>query len=73
MSAPKKRVTVAKKPREDHIKNSERWIAFVKNCQVPWDNLSEEWKDFYEAMGNTSCNGEDINKAVDLAMSGEGK
>lgn len=66
-----KRVSVAKRPSAEQIKNSERWEAFVKNCLIPWDDLDDSWKDFYCEMGNTESSEIHITKAIDVAMKGD--
>jgi hypothetical protein len=65
---PKRTATVSKKLSDDTLKNNARWNFFVEQCQIAWDDLSEEAKDFYCAMGNTQSKAEDINKAIDKAI-----
>lgn len=73
MLVPKKKAVVSRKVGDEEKLNSQRWEAFVVNCQIPWDNLSELWKDFYETMAPNGANSEDIVKAIDLAIAGDEK
>lgn len=72
MKTPRK-VVVSKKVSDTQILNSIRWEEFVKNCQIPWEELRDEWKDFYASMGDTKSSAEDITKAIDHAMKGDSK
>lgn len=71
MKIPRKSATVSKKVSDTQLLNSQRWEAFVINCQIPWDDLDDNWKDFYASMGNTESSAEDINNAIDLARDGK--
>ena len=73
MSVKTKRVSVSKRPSAEQIKNSERWTFFLSQCQIDWDLLTDNSKDFFMVMGNTESSEEDINNAVDLAMKGDKK
>ena len=55
----------------DTLKNSARWTFFIEQCQIAWDDLSEEAKDFYCAMGDVQSKSEDINDAIDKAIIAE--
>lgn len=68
MSTPKKKAIVSKRPSAEQIQDSLKWDAFVTMCQVEWDNLSEEYKDFFEVVGNTKSSSEEINRAIEKAM-----
>jgi hypothetical protein len=68
-----KRIAVSKRPSAEQIKNSERWNFFLSQCQIDWESLSEESRDFFASMGSTESSEEDINNAVDLAMKGDTK
>jgi len=72
MSAPKKKVSVSKRPSAEQIQDSLKWAAFVAASQVEWDELSESYKDFFEVIGNTKSSSEEINQAIVKAM-GENK
>lgn len=68
MSTPKKKVSVSKRPSAQQIQDSLKWTAFVAASQVEWDVLSENWKDFFEVIGNTKSSSEEINQAILKAM-----
>lgn len=63
-----KRVSVSKRPSAEQIQDSLKWNAFVTASQVEWDELSEDWKDFFEIVGNTKSSSEEINQAIEKAM-----
>ncbi|WP_391557184.1 hypothetical protein [Robertmurraya sp.] len=68
MSTPKKKVSVSKRPSAEQIQDAKKWNAFVTASQIEWDLLSEEWKDFFEVVGNTKSSDEEINHAIEKAM-----
>lgn len=68
MSTPKKKAIVSKRPSTEQIQDSKRWAAFVAASQIEWDELSEDWKDFFEVIGNTKSSSEEINQAIEKAM-----
>lgn len=68
MAVKTKTAVVSKKVSDTQLLNSQRWEAFVINCQIPWDDLSEPWKDFYETMAPNGASSEDIVKAIDAAI-----
>lgn len=67
-----KRVSVSKRPSAEQIQDAKKWNCFVTASQVEWDDLSEEYKDFFEVIGNTKSSSEEINQAIEKAM-GENK
>lgn len=69
MAVKTKKAIVSKKVSDDALKNSERWIFFLSQCAVEWDNLSDHSKDFFAVMGSTQSSEDDINNAMDLARS----
>jgi hypothetical protein len=71
MSTPKKKAIVSKRPSAEQVQDSEKWAAFVAASQVQWDELSESWKDFFEVVGNTKSSSEEINQAIEKAMTGD--
>lgn len=70
MSTPKKKAIVTKRPSAEQIVDAQRWNAFVTASQIEWDDLSEDWKDFFEVVGNTKSSSEEINQVIEKAMTG---
>lgn len=62
-----KRVSVGRRPSTEQIQDSLKWAAFVAASQVEWDELSEEFKDFFWIVGSTQSSSEEINQAIDVA------
>jgi len=52
------------------ITDEVRWQQFALHCAAPWDELSEEWKEFYYLMGNIGVSQESLNKSIDAAIEG---
>lgn len=71
MAAKSKTVSVTKRPSAEQIVEHQRWNAFVTASQVEWDDLSEDWKDFFEVVGSTKSSSEEINQAIMKAMTGD--
>lgn len=67
MSVPKKKAVVSRKVSDEQLKNSERWTFFLSQCEIEWDSLTDNSKDFFMVMGNTQSSEDDINSAIDLA------
>jgi hypothetical protein len=68
MSVKTKRVSVAKRPSAEQIQNAKRWENIMKNYQVEWGLLTEEWKDFFELVGNTSIDENLATFLIDKAI-----
>lgn len=68
MSTPKKVSTVSKRPSAEQIQDANKWNEFVTASQIEWDDLSEDWKDFFEVIGNTKSSSEEINQAIEKAI-----
>lgn len=63
-----KRISVAKRPSAEQIKNSERWTFFLSQCAIDWDSLSEESRDFFCGMGHQEYTPDQLNELIDKAM-----
>lgn len=63
-----KRISVVKRPSAEQIQNAKRWENIMKNYQVEWDLLTEEWKDFFELVGNTSIDENLATFLIDKAI-----
>jgi hypothetical protein len=50
-----------------------RWRAFCTGCQIPFEELSDEWNTFFIRMGYTTVTDQELNDSIDAAMKGEGK
>lgn len=68
MATKSKTVSVAKRPSTEQIQNAKRWENIMKNYQVEWDLLTEEWKDFFELVGNTSIDENLATFLIDKAI-----
>lgn len=68
MSIPKKKAVVSKKVTDDEKLNSARWEFFLSQCAIEWDNLTDNSKDFFEAMGHQEYSAKQLNELIDKAM-----
>jgi hypothetical protein len=63
---PKRTATVSKKITDNTLKNSTRWNWLLENYSKKWEELSEEGKEFFEALETGMF--ELINEAADQAL-----
>lgn len=68
MSTPKKKAGVTKRPSAEQILDAKKWNEFVTASQTEWDELSDEWKDVFDIVGNTKYTSDEINQAILKAM-----
>jgi len=68
MSTKKKVVSVTRKASVEDALNSVRWTEFVRTCALPYDDLTVEWFDFYEAMGDWNTPSSELERLVDRAI-----
>ncbi len=61
----KKTISVTKKSVEAEAL---RWREFVKACSVPYENLSDEWYEFFVKMGYTDSKIGELSKLADKAI-----
>lgn len=71
MKQPNKSATVSVKASKQQILDAEKWNEFVTHCQVPWENLSPAWQEFYYNMGDTGSSSELLNDSISLAIEGD--
>lgn len=63
-----KRVSVARRPSADQIQDANRWTSFVKASGLPYDQLSEEWLDFFSAQSDPQSASTELVRLIDLAI-----
>jgi len=55
------------KLKSETLESSKRWESFLYACQLPFEELSDEWNTFFVKMGHTSSTAEELNEAIDAA------
>ena len=67
MSAPKKKAVVSKKLSDQQIVDAARWNDFIRASGVPFEELTEEWKDFFDAQSDPLTASFKLVKLIDIA------
>lgn len=67
MKVPKKTAVVGKKVSDQQIEDARRWNDFIKASGVPFSELTEEWKDFFDAQSDTATASFKLVKLIDIA------
>lgn len=68
MAVKTKRVSVAKRPSAEQIKNSERWEQFIKASGYSFRELTEEWLDFFSAQADPLTASTELVRLIDIAI-----
>jgi len=68
MSAVKKKAVVSKRPSAEQIQDAKRWTSFVKASGLPYDQLSEEWLDFFSAQSDPQSASTELVRLIDFAI-----
>lgn len=67
MKIPRKAV-VSKRPSVEQIQDSKRWDYFIKASSLPYEQLSEEWLDFFSAQSDPQSASTELVRLIDLAI-----
>lgn len=73
MSTPKKKAIVTKRPSAEQIQDAKRWTAFIEASGLPYDQLSEEWLDFFSAQSDPQSASTELVRLIDLAIAQDEK
>lgn len=68
MSTSKKKVSVSKRPSAEQIQDANRWTSFIKASGLSYDQLSEEWLDFFSAQSDPQSASTELVRLIDLAI-----
>ena len=68
MSTPKKKVSVSKRPSAEQIQDANRWQQFIKASGLPYENLSEDWLEFFDAQSDPQSASTELVRLIDLAI-----
>lgn len=73
MSTPKKKVSVSKRPSAEQIQDAKRWTSFIKASGLSYEQLSEEWLDFFSAQSDPQSASTELVRLIDLAIAQDEK
>ena len=68
MTTKKKVVSVTKKSTVEDKLDALRWQAFIKASGLPYEELSEEWLDFFSGQSDPTTASFELVKLVDRAI-----
>ena len=68
MSTPKKKVSVSKRPSAEQIQDANRWQQFIKASGLPYENLSEDGLEFFDAQSDPQSASTELVRLIDLAI-----
>lgn len=68
MSTPKKKAVAYKRPSAEQIQDAKRWDSFIKASSLPYEQLSEEWLDFFSAQSDPQSASTELVRLIDLAI-----
>lgn len=58
---------MSKKVSDQQIEDARRWSDFIRASGVPFSELTEEWKDFFDAQSDTATASFKLVKLLDIA------
>lgn len=73
MSVPKKKAVVSKKVTDEIVLNANRWTQFIIHSGVRFEDLSNEWVEFFDAQAEISTAQTELVRLVDLAIAKDEK
>lgn len=73
MSVPKKKAIVSRKVSDIQLKNSERWLAFIKASGTPVQELTDAWYVFFDKQADVATASSTLEKLIDIAIAEDSK
>ena len=67
MAVKTKKAVVSKKLSDQQIVDAQRWNDFIRASGIPFEELTEEWKDFFDAQSDPSTANFKLVKLIDIA------
>lgn len=68
MATKSKTVSVTKRPSAEQIQDAKRWTSFIKASGLSYEQLSEEWLDFFSAQSDPQSASTELVRLIDLAI-----
>lgn len=65
---PRKTSVVSRKVSDEEKLNSKRWEAFLQASGMPFSQLTEEWKDFFDGQSDTATASTELVRLIDIAI-----
>jgi hypothetical protein len=73
MKIPRKSATVSKKLTDEIVANSHRWTQFIIHSGVRFEDLSDEWVQFFDQQAEISTAQTELVRLIDLAIAKDEK
>lgn len=68
MSTPKKKAVVAKRPSAEQIQDAKRWEQFIIHSGIRFEDLSNEWVEFFDAQSEIRTAQAELVRLIDIAI-----
>lgn len=68
MAVKTKRVSVGKRPSAEQVQDAKRWTSFITASGLHYDQLSEEWLDFFSAQADPITASTELVHLIDIAI-----
>lgn len=63
-----RKAVVSKRPSTEQIQDAKRWDCFIKASSLPYEQLSEEWLDFFSAQSDPQSASTELIRLIDIAI-----
>ena len=68
MSVKTKRSVVSKRPSAEQVQDAARWNSFLVASGTPYENLTENWLNFFSQQAEISTAQTELVKLIDAAI-----
>ena len=68
MAVKTKTAVVSKKVSDDEKLNAKRWVHFLAASSLPFEQLTDDWLEFFDAQSNPESASTELVRLVDLAI-----
>lgn len=73
MAVKTKTAVVSKKVSDEQIKNSNRWTQFIIHSGIRFEDLSDEWVQFFDQQAEITTASTELVRLIDLAIAKDEK
>lgn len=73
MSTPKKKVSVTNHPSAEQIQDAKRWQAFIKASGLAFENVTDDWWNFFDAQSDPASASTELVRLIDIAIAQDEK
>lgn len=68
MATAKKTAVVSKKLTDEILANSNRWTQFIIHSGIRFEDLSDEWVQFFDSQSEISTASTELVRLIDIAI-----